>query len=351
MNKFMTAGAALLATTTMATAGGIDRSGQPITAIFEDGDYVELTFGMVSPSISGTAFGQASGNIGVDYTQIGFALKTDLSDALSLAVILDQPFGASVSYDDPGYALAGSSAKVESLGTTVIGRYRINENFSVHAGVRHVTASGEYTGITSAPLPAGAYSSVYSPDSATGYVIGAAYERPDIAMRIALTYSSALDFSLDGSAGDLTANMPESVNLDFQTGIAADTLLFGSIRYAAWDGVTLTDSTPPVGDIVSYTDDVITYNVGVGRRFSDNFAASVSIGHERSTGTPTGNLGPTDGYTSLQLGGAYDLGNGLEISGGLRYVWIGDAVTVPPIGGVFNDNTAVAVGLKMAYNF
>jgi len=345
MNKFMTAGAALLATTTMATAGGIDRSGQPITAIFEDGDYVELTFGMVSPSISGTAFGQASGNIGVDYTQIGFALKTDINDSFSLALIIDEPFGAAVEYPASTYPASGASGNVNTLGTTVIGRYKINESFSVHGGVRIVSADGQYT------APGAAYQSTYASDTDTGYVIGAAYERPDIAMRIALTYSSALDFALDGSAGDLTANMPESVNLDFQTGIAADTLLFGSIRYAAWDGVTLTDSTPPIGDIVAYTEDVITYNVGVGRRFSDSFAASVSIGHERSTGTPTGNLGPTDGYTSLQLGGAYDLGNGLEISGGVRYVWIGDAVTVPPIGGVFNDNTAVAVGLKMAYNF
>ncbi|MFT5742298.1 MAG: long-chain fatty acid transport protein [Paracoccaceae bacterium] len=349
MNKFMTAGAALLATTTMVSAGGIDRSGQPITAIFEDGNYVELSFGSVSPSISGTLAGNPSGNIGVDYTQLGFAMKTDLTDAFSVALIIDQPFGANVAYPTgTGYALAGLSAEVTTTGTTVLGRYKINDRFSVHGGARMVTASGQYD----AGPAGGGYNSTYSSDSATGYVIGGAYERPDIAMRIAVTYSSALDFVLDGApGGDLTTTMPESVNLDFQTGIAADTLLFGSIRWAAWDGVVINDNSPhpAAGDLVAYTADVITYNIGVGRRFSDSFSGSIAIGHEASAGTPTGNLGPTDGYTSVQVGGAYNFGNGLEVSGGVRYIWIGDATTT--IGANFSGNTATAVGLKMAYNF
>ena len=143
------------------------------------------------------------------------------------------------------------------------------------------------------------------------------------------------------------------INLDFQTGIAADTLLFGSVRYVAWNGYTLVDSTNPTGagNILEYTDDVYTYNIGVGRRITDAFAASFSIGYEASTGETTGNLGPTDGYISYQIGGAYTLDNGVEISGGVRYVDLGDATTDAPVSGVFSDNDAVAVGLKVAYNF
>jgi long-chain fatty acid transport protein len=289
------------------------------------------------------------------------AYKSQLNDQFSLAIIYDQPFGADVEYATPGYVLASpppgvvanSGARVESDGITVLGRYEINQNFSVHGGMRYIQASGYYSFTLAAP-PDG-YASNYASNGGFGYVLGGAYERDDIAMRIALTYSSEIDLELAGDQGGntLTANLPESVNLDFQTGIAADTLLFGSVRYVAWDGFMLVDSNNPtlVGNILAYDDDVYTYNIGVGRRLSDAFSASFAIGYEKGTGETTGNLGPTDGYISYQIGGAYTLNNGIEISGGVRYIDLGDAVTDAPVSGDFSDNDAVAVGLKVAYNF
>ncbi len=358
MMKYMTAGAALLLTTTAATAGGLDRSGQSIGSIFEDGDYVELSFGSISPSISGNAnpaFGGApTGNIGQDYTQLGLAYKTQVNDKVSLGLIFDQPFGADVFYEDAGYLLSGANASVESTGITGLVRYEIDNNFSVHGGLRYVKANGVYDVPAlpdlDGPGPATAtpaYASTYSSGDGVGYVVGGAYERDDIAMRVALTYSSEIDLELDGTVGDLSTTLPESFNLDFQTGIAADTLLFGSVRYVMWDGFSLDDNL--AGSILNYDDDVVTWNVGVGRRITDNFAASFSIGYEKSTGEPTGNLGPTDGYISYQVGGAYTMDNGVEVSGGVRYINIGDATTT--IGSSFNDNDAVAVGLKVAYSF
>ncbi|MEJ8560706.1 outer membrane protein transport protein [Yoonia sp. GPGPB17] len=359
MKNVMTVGAALLLTTSIASAGGLDRSGQPIGVIFEEGNYVELSFGQVTPDITGTlatAGGtQKSGGIAPDYTQFGFAFKAQINEQISLALIFDQPYGADVDYDTAGYILLGSGAEVESTGITALARYEIDQNFSVHGGLRQTSAKGVYR-VTALPdldgpdgpgMATPPYASTYSEDSGVGYVVGAAYERPEIALRVALTYNSEVDLELDGTVGDLSTTMPESVNLDFQTGIAADTLLFGSIRYVAWDGFALSDTV--AGDILSYDDDVFTYNIGVGRRFSEEFSGSVAIGYETSTGDPTSNLGPTDGYLSLQVGGAYTLTTGVEVSGGVRFVNIGDADTT--INAEFEDNTAVGVGLKVAYSF
>lgn len=357
MKTMINAGAALLMTTTIASAANLDRSGQSVLAIFEDGDYAELSFGSVSPSVSGgnsPLSGPASaGDIANSYTQLGMAYKTQLTDQFSLGIIYDQPFGADVEYATPGYALNGnavapnSGAVVESDGVTVLGRYEINPNFSVHGGLRYVQVSGKYA------LSLTNYSSNYDTDGGFGYVIGGAYERDDIAMRIALTYSSDIDLELAGDQGGntLTGTLPESVNLDFQTGIAEDTLLFGSVRYVAWDGFTLTDSGSPIPDILAYNEDVYTYNIGVGRRITDNFAASFAIGYEKSDGNTTTNLGPTDGFISYQIGGAYTMDNGVELSGGVRYVDLGDATTDAPVSGVFTDNDAVAIGLKVAMTF
>ena len=102
-------------------------------------------------------------------------------------------------------------------------------------------------------------------------------------MRVALTYSSAIDLTLAASAGgNLTATMPESVNLDFQTGVAADTLVFGSVRWAGWSEGHITD--PNVGELVSWDEDVVTYTLGVGRKFSDSFSGALSASYEEAQG-------------------------------------------------------------------
>ena len=366
MKKILTTGGALLLTTTLAHAGGLDRSGQPIGAIFENGDYVEFSYGYVMPEIDGTFMGTESGNVAEDYTQVGAAFKSDFGNGLSAAFIIDQPYGAAVSYEEgTGYPVAGANAKVNSYGLTGLVRYEFTPNFSAHGGLRAVRVDGNYN-------PAATYDAVYDEDLGTGYVAGVAYEREEIALRVALTYSSEIEFELDGEADavvpipvapgfaaittdtTLETTMPESINLDFQSGVAADTLVFGSVRWTAWDGVELVDTwvrDVAGGDpLVSYDNDVYTYTLGIGRRLTEQLSASFSVGYEAATDEPASNLAPTDGYISYAVGASYDIGNGAEVSGGIRYVNVGDATT-EGFGGEFEDNSVVAVGMKLAYNF
>lgn len=351
MHKMKAASAATVVLTALAAtgaqAGGIDQSGQDVSALFETGSYAEASFGYVSPAVSGTAGGGAleSGNMAPAYMQMGFAFKTDINDQLSLAVILDQPFGANVEYTTAGYPLVGAKATISSYEATILGRYKFNENFSVYAGPRIVTASGDYTAAPAMAL----YSSTYSSDIAFGYVVGAAYEIPEIALRAALTYSSQTEFTMDGTAGDLTATMPQSVNFDFQTGIAKDTLAFGSIRWANWANATIDDSL--AGNLSDFGDkDSVTYEIGIGHRFSDQLSAQVSFGYEAATGDLASNLSPTDGYYSVSLGGAYDFGNGMKLSGGVSYRMLGDATT-EVVGASFTGNNVIAAGMKLSYSF
>jgi long-subunit fatty acid transport protein len=354
MKKSLSAGAVLLLSTSVAMAGGLDRSGQSVAAIFESGDYVELSFGSVTPSVTGvgpdaTFLGTTdSGNVAPAYTIFGMGMRTQLSDNFALGLILDQPFGAHVDYAEPGYALYESAAEVNSTGITILGRYNVTDAIAIHAGPRIVSANGVYTANDPATGPGVDYTSTYSSDTAVGYVVGASYEIPDIALRAALTYSSALDMYLDGTAGDIDVALPQSVNLDFQTGIAADTLAFVNIRWADWTEAYITDTL--VGNLVDYDNDTITYSAGVGRKFSDTFSGSITVGYEEAQGGAASNLSPTDGYLSLSVGGAYTLENGMKISGGIRYVDIGDATT-ETINASFTDNSALAIGLKISTSF
>ena len=355
----------LLLGTTAAYAGGMDRSGQSITALFEEGTYAEISFGSVSPDVTGATLSGsvASGNVAPDYTQVGLAYKTNLNENWSLALIIDQPFGANVSYDQSAtYPVYGTKAEVTTRGYTLLTQYHYNENLSAYAGPRLISAEGTYT---RAFYGSAVYSSTYSSDTDVGYVIGGAYEIPDIALRAALTYSSETDFALDGSAGSqLNAVMPQSVNLDFQTGIAANTLAFANVRWADWSEAHLTDANPastitPTGPttfvnpdqgvLSDFNDsDVTTINVGIGRKFTENFAGQIAFGYEKSTGVEASNLTPTDGYKSVSIGGAYTFENGMELSGGIRYVDLGDATTNIAS---FTDNSVTAIGLKLAYNY
>ena len=190
-----------------AMAGGIERAHSPYSILWEKGNYAELSFGRVMPKVKGThtsaaSFGRplASGDMLKDYTQYSFAVKYALRPDLDLAVVLDQPMGVDIGYpvgrqegSIAPYPLAGSNATIDSSALTALLRYRIDENWSVHGGLKVQRTKGEvHLESTALARIGGSYDMKTSTETDLGYIIGAAYERPDIAMRVALTYQSAI---------------------------------------------------------------------------------------------------------------------------------------------------------------
>ncbi len=372
MKHQLTALGVLALTTTAAFSGGIDRSGQSILAIFEKGNYAELSFGHVTPDVSGVGAGtapnpaqptpgQSSGNMAEAYNQMGLAVKTDLNDSLSFALIMDQPFGANVSYPAGStYYARGSTATLKTTALTGVLKYTLPSNVSVYGGLRYETMSAE----ASIPFVA-SYTVESDTSSGVGYLVGVAYEKPEIALRVALTYNSKIthDFNTVESSlltgglpvtGTTSVDAPQSVNLEFQSGVAKDTLVFGSIRWVDWSSFVIDPTNyPPASALVSYDSDTITYSIGVGRRLNENWAVAASVGYEAPTGGFSSNLGPTDGKTSITLGATYTKDN-MKITGGVSYVSIGDAQTTLAAGlpaANFEGNHAVGVGIKVGFTF
>ena len=136
-----------------------------------------------------------------------------------------------------------------------------------------------------------------------GYLLGAAYERPEIALRVALTYYSKISYDLSTAETIIPfttgvpqtqdtktdVDTPQSVQLDFQTGVAPKTLVFGYVRWVDWSEFAI---SPPVYEeaiapllggprpLVDYADDWWTYNLGIGRQLTDALAGSLSITYE-----------------------------------------------------------------------
>jgi len=146
MKRILLTSAAVLCAQS-AFAGGLDRSGQSISALFEDGRYAEFSLGSIAPDVSGTdvaAFGsQPTGSVANSYFQIGAAYKADVNDRFSYALIFDQPYGASVEYDTTSVALGGTFADASSQSITGLLRYELDQGFSVYGGLRAQSIKAE----------------------------------------------------------------------------------------------------------------------------------------------------------------------------------------------------------------
>ncbi len=369
--KKLLSSVAVLGLASAASAGGLDRSGQGVGLIFEEGNVAQIGFANVTPSVSGTGnlTTAPTGEVANSYTSYSLGVKTDINDNLSFTLLLDQPFGADISYGTPSAAseYGGTFAVVKSTALTGILKYQASERMSVYGGLRYQTASGDIKldGLVYASPTAGSiagYRLELASDSGIGYLVGAAYEIPDIALRVALTYNSKIEHSLSSTetlpaaisptggvltfpSSDVIVETPESLNLDFQSGIAKDTLLFGSIRYARWGDFDVV--APSLGADLADLGDSTSYSLGIGRRLNDTWSVSAVLGYEASGGGQVSPLAPTDGSKSLGLGAVYNADD-YSITGGVRYVKAGDAVTTGGAGS-FNDNDAVAVGFSIKF--
>ncbi|MBN2760608.1 MAG: hypothetical protein JXQ79_08920 [Rhodobacteraceae bacterium] len=348
-----------------ALAGGVERSTQPIAILFEEGRYLEFSGSYARPKVSGTTsalFGSAAtGNIANNFFTGAIGYKADLGDNWSYAITVDQPIGADVVYP-AGSALAALGGEIKSTALTAMLRYKFHGGFSAYAGLRSVWTSG--TVAIPAPVvgalggPAAAYSLTSNTDQAFGYMLGVAYEKPEIALRVSLTYSSAVKHTFTAqeafggvplpAAATFTTNIPESLTLDFRSGVAKDTLVFGSVRWVNWKDFVIPAPALAGRAIVSYPENSMTYTLGVGRKFNDTWSGSLSLSHDTGTGNPTSNLGPIGKRNSIAMGVSYTR-DAMTISGGIQYARIGAATTT--LGSTFDDNSTIGAGIRVGFRF
>ncbi|UZD91476.1 transporter [Cognatishimia activa] len=356
MKKTIMAATALTFVAGSSIAGGIDRSGQGINLLFEEGTVAQTSFARVDPNMTGTFGGTESGDMARAYNSPGLGFKMDLNDSVGVALLYEQPFGADVLYA-PDYALsdpsnadqAGGQADLHSL--TALLRYKMQNGFSVYGGLRAQSLNVDIA------LPAVPYSVESNTQTDLGYVVGAAWEKPEIAARVALTYNSKIkhDLTVIDVVGGVTqppsaasVETPQSVNLDFQTGVAPNTLVFGTIRWAEWSKFSYAPPNYPRGTLLQFKNNSTTYSLGVGRRFSEAFSGAITVGYEKANGDTVSDLGPADGAKSIGLAGTYTRGN-TKFSAGVRYVKLGDATT--NAGARFTDNDGWVVGFQVTHKF
>ena len=298
-----------------------------------------------------------------------------------------------------------TQVEVDTQNISMVFGFQPNKNLNFYAGPAIQTVKGNVSLRGQAYSVYNGYDADIKETTGTGWLAGAAYQIPEIALKASLTYRSEIDHKINikedlsllgfpGLTSVLTGlgvdasklaalsvdkktkiTTPQSVNLDLQTGIMANTVAFANVRWVNWKdfsiqpykfgelskilgGAGLVAGKPNGFNLVEYSDDQWSVNAGVGRKLNEQWAGNVSVGWDSGAGNPVTTLGPTEGYWNVGFGVQYSPTPATFISGGVKYFWLGDAKaqTGAQAGtneyvASFEDNNAIAYGLKMGYRF
>lgn len=451
--KHLAVAIASISAVSVASAAGLDRSGQDVTAFLQDGTYGEVVYTYIDADVSGKDIsGNPTSDIAQAYDFGRFGVKADINDTFSVGVLYDEPWGAAVEYQgnsnfvadknatatifaqtinqatqkqlnnsftykgvikpvldsvkSPERARAvasilesnsaqakpiadrlraaaahaeatdgqGTNVEIRTQNATLLLGAKLgeNKNLQIYGGPQMQRLTGEVHLRGAAYGPMTGYDANIGADMGYGWVAGVAYHKPEIALKAALTYRSKIDHERSiaetipvtgyQNSQNFKATLPDSWNLDFQTGINPTTLLSAKVRYVPWSDfairppqygtVTATGNNNKPLPIVNYSKDQWSAELGLGRKVSDKLAVSGSVGYDSGAGNPISTLGPIKGYYSLGLGAKYNVTPEWSVSLGGKYFKFGDATAQLPNGtkvGEFDDNDGYAVGLKLAY--
>ncbi|CAM4371354.1 hypothetical protein F901_00295 [Acinetobacter dispersus] len=407
LNAIQTALLLSLVPTTTTFAAALDRSGQSIAAFLQPNNYFEAGITVLDPNVSGKDISQNNtGNMANHYYSPNAALKIQATDKFSIGLIYDQPYGADAEYTGKSNFIesrpvpfkGGTSVTVDTENLNLLFGYQPNQNWNLYAGAVYQT-------LDSTVLLRGQSYSAYTgydfktgKDEAVGWLAGVAYQIPEIALKASLTYRAKIKHEMNAyethgiagmtgnagfdtilnkinhSEGTTEITTPQSVNLDFQTGIMENTIAFANLRWVNWKDFAIrpykfgaASVLPPIiastgkkdgFDLVAYTEDQYSITAGVGRKLNDQWAGNVSVGWDSGAGNPVTTLGPTEGYWNVGVGVQYSPTPATFIAGGVKYFWLGDAkaqsgsqFNTPGYVAEFENNDAIAYGLKIGYKF
>ena len=179
-------------------------------------------------------------------------------------------------------------------------------------------------------------------ESNTSGVVGFAYSKPEIAMRVEIlvqpksemkartnsvtsvygktkyTSNGATCASLadDTASFDSTLSRPSTLTLNLQSGVAAGILVFGSVHRTRWAGAQIDASTGCLATAtVSKFWNTTTYTIVATRKVSDSLSLTASVAKETGgSDTSTSLFTVNNGYRAINLGAQYTVGK-LKISG------------------------------------
>ena len=368
--------------TSPALAGGWETGRLDTSFLYEDGNYLELSYGNLNYSVNGTTQAGVTHPMAKDQTRTSISGKFQLGD---FDIGLTSFGSGAIQMDGQNAAAVLSAAGAAGLSVVpsadvkldtqaIMGRYSFNDNWSATVGLRQAKLKASTVTTLAAEYAIDA-------TSKTGMVYGIAYEIPKYALKVEVLQSEAITMGLTGTATnanfpspfDLAAtaqlNIPEATTLKIETGIAENTLLMVSAHRVKWGtsqivvdvagvpnvpGVIASDSL----DTGSKFSESTSYSVGLGRKLSEDTAVSLTYSWENGAGAAaTSPFTMSNGSKTLSAGVKHKI-DAFTISAGVSYTKAGDVNVTHMSGGSpsgltasYAGNSVTAFGLKVGYNF
>ncbi|MFH7765721.1 outer membrane protein transport protein [Acinetobacter sp. BSP-28] len=379
-------------------ASALETSNQSIASFLQPHHYAEFSTAIVDANISGKTLRPDTNNPST-FTEIStpnfthsfylsnVALKLQVAPQWSFGLIYDQPFGTDIGYTlepvvtSPADLVNAVHFKLDTHNLTALVGYQPSPFWNFYTGLSYQTLetqlkiSGQSMGILAD------YVADTNQDPAMGWLTGISYQIPEYALKTSLTYRSkirhkpqfheqtssipeipALNLS---STQHISIATPQSLNLEFQSGISPRNLVYTSLRWVNWKNFKMisplmssTESGPV--NLVDYQKNQLSTTLGFAHILNEQWTTAVDIGLDSGIGNPASTLSPSDDYYSLGIGGVYHMHSNLFIAAGIKYFKLNKAKVEQNqqgSGNLFgvlssvNHNKAIAYGLKLGYRF
>ena len=326
----------------------------------------------------------------VNNPQVNLAIATKAKENLNKISLTDPNYrkgyeqwgaAARIAQNSALHPNEGTNVSVDSKNFTGLLGVKFGEknNWQVYGGPVLQKLEGEVHLRGKAYNSTQGYDGIFAQSNGYGWMAGLAYSKPEIALKAALTYRSEIDHDTvayeympatgDSGTNDMTITTPKSVNVDFQTGLNPTTLLTAKLRWVPWSDFSIkpplynattkkatgADFKPlyPNGlNLIDYLDDGWAAELGLGKKLSNQWAVSGSVGWDSGAGDPTTTLGPVEGHWNVGLGAKYNVTPEVAVSAGVKYLMFGDTKSKIPNGdlvGDFQNNDAWIYGLRLTY--
>lgn len=287
-----------------AHAGGFSRGTADTDILFEEGNFnIRTGVTIVSPTRKFTVNQLNSELVGVDYADTyavpSAAVKFRILEDMNCAGTYIQSYGGSATWPTP-------SGPVQKLKEDfAVNEFGATCSYKVDLGKGRLWfLGGVFTESVTYDLVAvsGALSGTLK-DNGAGWRAGIAYDIPEIAMRAQLMYRSGFSVDATGSAllrpplspGSMTlpatgtAELPQSLEMKFQSGIAPGWLAYGGVKWTDWSVTEQLVLNVPAAGLESRNEyfwrDGWTVTAGVGHAFTDRISGTVFASWDRGVST------------------------------------------------------------------
>jgi hypothetical protein len=391
MKHFAVIAAVLSATT--ATAGGFEASRLDTKFMYEEGNYAEVSHASLDYKVNATTLRL------YDHTTTPPSFHTGLEKSVKASqsrngVSFKANYGgfdvglsryksgtiqlggsAAGYYNNTASCLAAKSkaaclsgpvpeTDVDMYTLTLMGKAKFTDEVEFLFGLNRNTLED-----SSVTTTRGTYT--IKGTSSTSPILGFAYSKPKIALRVEFlmqpssemkantgyvrsNYGAAAGVTQSTASFDSTLSRPTTITLNFQSGVAKDTLVYGSIHRAAWGSAQIDVPTgEAASSVASKFWDTTTYTLGAARKISDSLALTASFAKETGGASTSSSLFTVNnGYRAISFGAKYTVGK-IAISGGYNYTKLGDIdiFTGGATYATYRNNNVSALGLKIGYSF